>query len=464
MSFPADNKSEAGPPGYDTTPTLPDAHVDLHEDGQRRCRRKRRFFHITALALVALWFFSGDISDSLFDNSPNGFEDLFTHPPYPPPIPLLILPILPLTPPHPPPHPPSHPPPHPPHPPMPHYHIPPGVELHDCVSWEEAKGDFPHFATGNLTLDSASDLLFLSRGSFSSGRFDLAQSKDYNEGKVDVQLSVGYGHPRFLEIAKVCTITQGDSQGVGIFTPEWKGHHCKGRPGRFREPEFTIHVALPAGEKKDVLAVESLVADLPLFQQTVSSLGDTVYFDKVVLKNINDEINVQSVSGDIVDVSTVNAAIGGSFKADKSLSLTTINGQITADVVLRHPGDPNHVTNSGFHSTKGDIRINAKLEASGKNEDAKLSLYAHTTTTGNINIDMPSTFEGEFNLETFVGKEIVNAPDVEDPSGRGRKREVTLTHRSWKTVEGSVLWSDKGKEIGGSVLLKSTTGSLVLQL
>jgi hypothetical protein len=134
-----------------------------------------------------------------------------------------------------------------------------------------------------------------------------------------------------------------------------------------------------------------------------------------------------------------------------------------------------------------NIKVGAKLLASGENADAKLSLNAHTvkgntdidveespldaratieadSTTGNIHIGMPSTFEGEFNLETFVGKEIVNAPEVEDPSGRGRKREVTLSHPNWKTVEGSVLWSDKGKEIGGSVLLKSATGSLELQL
>ena len=86
------------------------------------------------------------------------------------------------------------------------------------------------------------------------------------------------------------------------------------------------------------------------------------------------------------------------------------------------------------------------------------------STTGNVNVDMPPTFEGEFNLETLVGKETVNAPDVEDPSGRGRKREVTIKHPKWTTVEGSVLWSDKGKEIGGTALLKSTTGSLVLNL
>jgi hypothetical protein len=274
MSFPADEKTEAGPPAYNTTPTLPGPNdvVDLQDEHRRRCRRKRRFFHATALSLVGLWlfgFFDSDVSQSVANISSDGPDD-HRHP---------------------------------------HYHIPPDVELHECVSWEEGKGDFPNFATGNLTVGSSSDLIFISRGSFSSGRFDLSQSKDHNDGKVGVQLSAGYGHPRFLEVSKVCRITQGESEGVGIFvsqtrgflvaasdpflqTPEWKrhGHHCGGH--REHQPEFNISVILPAG-KKEVLEVKSLVADLPIFRHDVSALGDTVHFGTLKMVAVNDAITVK---------------------------------------------------------------------------------------------------------------------------------------------------------------------------
>ena len=93
---------------------------------------------------------------------------------------------------------------------------------------------------------------------------------------------------------------------------------------------------------------------------------------------------------------------------------------------------------------------------------AALAVVEAETTTGNVNVEMPSTFEGRFKLETLVGRETVNAPDVEDPAGRGRKREVKVEHPRWTTVEGSVSWSEEKND--GYILLKSTTGSLTLDL
>jgi hypothetical protein len=83
------------------------------------------------------------------------------------------------------------------------------------------------------------------------------------------------------------------------------------------------------------------------------------------------------------------------------------------------------------------------------------------STTGNISIEMPLEFEGDFWIvgKRHVALHIVDGPD---PSGQQRERLIT-GYPTGKSAEGSVFWRDHGPHDMGSVRMH-TNGTAGLSL
>lgn len=80
-----------------------------------------------------------------------------------------------------------------------------------------------------------------------------------------------------------------------------------------------------------------------------------------------------------------------------------------------------------------------------------------------VNVKLYSTFEGSFNMATSNGKAILEKLTVEDPSGQGRHRQVTVTQRprEQNKLEGSAYWSES-KEANGHSTVNTSNGHVKL--
>lgn len=86
-----------------------------------------------------------------------------------------------------------------------------------------------------------------------------------------------------------------------------------------------------------------------------------------------------------------------------------------------------------------------------------------STTYSPAEVLLPATFEGEFEVTAdHFWPTIVAGSHVRDPSGEGRKREVLL-EKEGSRANGSVSWSEEGKE-RGRVELRTTYSPAVLKL
>jgi hypothetical protein len=85
-----------------------------------------------------------------------------------------------------------------------------------------------------------------------------------------------------------------------------------------------------------------------------------------------------------------------------------------------------------------------------------------SSTNSPIHAFLHDAYEGQFSLWTTNSKVILdNSRDVEDPSGRGRKRRL-LTHSVNKqNVRGEVLWSPSRRDGRAGLVDIKTTNNLI---
>lgn len=113
--------------------------------------------------------------------------------------------------------------------------------------------------------------------------------------------------------------------------------------------------------------------------------------------------------------------------------------------------------------TGGDFEIDAHLNH-GKlglkfmdsPVDSVLRCLAETTV-GDVQVELDSAFEGTYSLENRLGPKLVTQHDVEDPSGRDRRRVISVD-KSLGRLQGEVKWvEDDGSSSDneGTVVLKS---------
>ena len=117
-----------------------------------------------------------------------------------------------------------------------------------------------------------------------------------------------------------------------------------------------------------------------------------------------------------------------------------------------HTGGSFQVTTRTSNSPLGvtflDAPVNSHLEYEGHASNSPARAEAHPT------------FEGEFFARTSTWFPVtVNArEDVEDPSGKGRKRSVEVAKISRGTAEGTVKWlPTEDRKLGSFVLTTSNS-------
>ncbi|KAJ7478593.1 hypothetical protein B0H11DRAFT_2027937 [Mycena galericulata] len=347
------------------------------------------------------------------------------------------------------------------------YPAPPDVISNDCATaWlggEKRNSpfrSFPYSVEASLDVPLPREtLLLLSEGSLSAGNLKITTSQAVT-GIARVHITVHYYQQDVRDKARICLIDRKDGErGVGIFTPKyWRN------PSRTDRLYFEVVLTLPQGFP--TLYLNRLATDVNNFSHDLDSLKDIIHFGEISLKGSNGKISAQTlgaenatlttsnavVSADYlvapsIAVRTSNGGISGSFNAVDSIVLRTSNGPINVQVAL-DVGDSKETksitmstTNDrlesnvalftstgtgGIFLVKADT-INGRLKTvvSSAPLDSVLNVAA-TTSNSQASLQLPSTYEGGFELHTSNAVPSIKRlnPYEPDPAHKRRTRHV----------------------------------------
>jgi len=355
-----------------------------------------------------------------------------------------------------------------------------------CVPWTSATSPehprLPTLASGtwsraiiNLSAD-ADDLYFIARGARASGTLYVSESHTTKD--VSVTVYANHDGTESFPSASVCRLSQNDEKlGVGIFhTPQrWRIPW----PGDRRNPRFVVEVGLPSGHGT-VRYVPSFRADVPMFALAIGDLMG-FRFGHFALTSSDSPVSVEGVFADSLKVHTTNGAIRGTFNTSDSLTLNTTNLPISVRIGAENGGSgkPTDVlmqtdnilieadisltskSSSGMggtfgvhaHTTNGHIKIGYECAP----VDSVLNFDARSTNAP-VHVVLSPTYEGTFSLKTTNSRAVLDQPrNVEDPSGRGRKRLLSSHSPNKQVVYGELKWLPSRRDgHAGSVDIATT--------
>jgi len=303
----------------------------------------------------------------------------------------------------------------------------------------------------------------VNRGTLAHGIFEITDDAPIGGDEMRVDVTV-FHNTAVKGIFDVCSIYRGaDGMGVGIFTPyenRFELHRQK--------THVQVKLRLPKSKDGQLRSFNGVETDLCKFTHRVPDLEHSFSFEKLRLgsKQGNSPVYVKSVYGKDISVRTTNSPIVGSFNATRRVSLSTTNAHIKADIALDNDG----VEQSSIQLRAPDgpsINSSITLTSSTENKKGGSFRVGAETTKGDININFPSapinhnlvlsaqthfapahvtlheTFEGRFVLRSaYGGKSFVDWDEqAEDPTGKGRVRNVTLDmDKGW--YRGHTEWVD----------------------
>lgn len=336
----------------------------------------------------------------------------------------------------------------------------------------------PYGAATSFSLPVDADLLYLlSRGTNQLGNLKITQSNKESD-VVDVDIRVAYQSEDFLDSATVCLTGGGENEyGVSILTPPHRGHWS-----HRLSLHFDVELTLPAAKEGSTLGIKGLATHLPAYSQDVTGLSETISFGRILLASADGRITVDSVAAGLGSFKTVNGDISGHFEGE-FLKLVTVNGNVDATVTLLNHEDTRPsklMMRSANGHVASEVALISDANAGGKFDVDATSTNGFVdlaftespvgsvlkavaaTTNGEVKVAVPSTFEGSYFGSTLVGKVFVMERDVEDPEGKGRRREI-VKNRLGNRVEGTVYWveSDGSHGENESLVKAITTTSSV---
>ncbi|KZT72412.1 hypothetical protein DAEQUDRAFT_723124 [Daedalea quercina L-15889] len=351
---------------------------------------------------------------------------------------------------------------------------------------------FEHVAEASFELPLDSDELFFvsgGSGTFANGLIDISDDGEPGSDTAEVYI-LGYYNSlhHFQELTKVCRLNpEAGKNGVGIFAPQhWSGH-----AGHHYRTQFRIHVRLPPSTAGSPVAVNRLTTKLPFFVHHIGDLKNSIHFKELSLSTTNLPIRVDSVVVDAASAHTTNSVISGHFNTSHFLDLKTSNGPITVDIGLLNDqsGEATKVPATGKHTTPSSpVSANVSLFATtgsytgGRFDvvahssnspvrvavphapaDHVLTLAAHTSNSP-IDLVLHPAFEGGFALHgsRWMSPQVRVDEGVEDPAGRGRRRDVSFRQVQRGDVNGVVRWLPaEEKELG---LVTASTSNMGVAL
>ncbi|EIN10113.1 hypothetical protein PUNSTDRAFT_126011 [Punctularia strigosozonata HHB-11173 SS5] len=362
----------------------------------------------------------------------------------------------------------------------------------------------------------AEHLFFISTGALSYGKLDIVQG-EHEGNDIEVEVSVVYWLERILKKASVCRLSREDDQhGVGIFTPRYWKHQTnkesldfrlvaklprpRRSPGHIKKFTTSLHnfathvgsflgvyhfdsITLRSTNRPAVIeARQRLVCLFPIMLTMTQSLGG----ERINIITTNSAVEVSDiVQSPATEIHTTNGPITGVYNSSTSLSLTTSNARIKADVHLYNYGKT--------ESTLSVATTNSPLEAniSFYNATSKPSHFKAFTTTSNaaLNVHFPTlaidsvlnyiahttnspasvylhpAFEGSFHGRTSVMPARLEIPDFKnDPAGRGRTRQVQNLQQRSREFSGQTWWGPSHPKELGSVSVSTTNSPVYLRL
>lgn len=208
----------------------------------------------------------------------------------------------------------------------------------------------------------------------------------------------------------------------------------------------------------------------------------------------------QSVTAEDGLVRSSNGAITGYFNIASSLQLRTSNGPIDASVsLLNRENSPaselKMTTSNGYmtcvlfqfrHLTSRFSKINAHVDLVTYSGHGGIFDVQTRTSNGPVTLeytDMPinsilrsearssnaamsvklhSAFEGSFHVDTSNAAVTLTEMSVEDPSGQGRRREVTQRRERYH-LRGSAYWGES-KQNKGHAKVNTSNGRVELKI
>ncbi|PPR03759.1 hypothetical protein CVT24_007358 [Panaeolus cyanescens] len=367
------------------------------------------------------------------------------------------------------------------------YPIPKDVQLSHCVPEEDGwtnihdnQSQFlPYTAEAHFDLPLNSEsLYFVERGDLSGGTATIKVDDKLEEDHIHVKVAVNYQLEKVRDWAKVCEVTRnGNTNGVGIFTPRF---HSK-RPWNARL-SFDITISLPSSAAEHV--IKKFTTEFPNTSHHIEKLPN-FSFDEISLLGTNGGITADALSSTKGTIITTNGRISGVFNTTDSLTLTSTNGKI--DVAVGAAASTSPKTQVVLGSTNGHIQ--AALSLTSDNGEAgrfdvvtstsnsaldvefvaqpvgSVLSYKGSTTNARARLSLNPAFEGQFYAHTTNAKaDAVFDHSVSDPSGKGRRREVSVSHVSKnRDVYGSAYWSPD-HNVKGDVIFTSTNGRVKIEL
>ncbi|KAF9012711.1 hypothetical protein BDQ17DRAFT_1344494 [Cyathus striatus] len=324
---------------------------------------------------------------------------------------------------------------------------------------------------------SSENLFLISRGPLSAGVADIVSSKDIDRDTVRVDVTVKYFREEIRDLVKVCNVARKDGEhGVGIFSPsrpKWSS-----RPSKEDHAHVEIVVTIPETLAYGRDIVKGFETDLPNTVQRLDDFAAKIEFKRILLKGSNTPMYVKSVYAVDAKIKNSNGPIEGVFNVTKSLVLRTSNSPIEVDVGLLNKAK-DATTQLDMHTSNGPLKSkislltpskqggNFKVTAKTSNNVAELEFPASPvdsileleakSTNGPLTVSLNPAYEGKFSLSTTNSPAVVSQnKDVEDPSGKGRRRNISRSS-VWKRVQGQVSWSEKGGDRGNVIMTTSNS-------
>ncbi|KAI9064783.1 hypothetical protein FKP32DRAFT_1591157 [Trametes sanguinea] len=425
---------EQAPPSYQPG-CVPVEGLHVGEDDRRKHIRRRRFWHFTACTVLLLIFWRplvynvASLVSKLTTKHWSPDNDCHLSP-APQPMPRLS-------------------------------------ECESVLNWTQDTGgdddSVRAHATLSLPVDSE-ELLFLSRGNFAHGIFMVEHTADFGDHAV---VYVGIEYPKSAENvlgnSTVCYLHPSEGQhGLGIFTPTWPTYGMRNRL------KFSVVLRLPKTAPYRPLSINKLTTNLPLFAQHLTDLSKTAVFKHLSMTSTNSWLTVEAVTADVATLTSTNGFIEGTFTTNSSLELITSNAPIKANVHLNNVDERNGTTllmSTKNGAIKANVALNPddletpggafRVDARTYNAPVDLaftvappnSLLNASAVSSNspVRVTAHPAFEGTFELHSswFTPPSVVQDGPVDDPFGRGRKRNVQVNTVRRGAIRGQVDWEPK---------------------
>ncbi|KAJ7574422.1 hypothetical protein C8J56DRAFT_979583 [Mycena floridula] len=292
--------------------------------------------------------------------------------------------------------------------------LPAHLTIDHCTHWPESEDSPDHWPSSTQTMElplSANKLFLLSRGPLAVGDLHIVQSADTGDN-IKVVTTVDYDIPRHLDHLEFCLLKgPNGAMGAGIFTYR-RDEHPRRRRHRLA---FHVTVEIPASKDESTVTIKDFETDMDFFTQHVHELDGG--FD-------SNRSSIQALTASQATLDTHHSPIKGSFVVTKSLTLSTANSAIEANVTLKNSPDSDESTSLKMTTSNG--------------------LHVQTSISP-IHIKLHPTYEGTFGLSTSWAKaQVIYDREVEDPAGKERERRVEFMH----PTRGIVEWEEGGRDRG----------------